>query len=93
LIRKIHEGDPPEPQLADYPAHLHIDLLPHAVGKGNGRNMMQRFLNRLNELKVPAVHLGVTAENPGAIAFYKHIGFHVISTEDWGLFMGKKIPS
>lgn len=90
IIRNIHEGHPPQPEVVDYPAHLHIDLLPNAVGKGYGRKMMHMFLDRLTELNVPAVHLGVSRENQRAIAFYKHMGFQIISTEDWGYFMGRK---
>ena len=59
MIRTIHAGYHSHPDVAAYPAHLHIDLLPHAVGQGNGRRMMERFLCHLRELRVPAVHLGV----------------------------------
>src|SRR4051794_10307383 len=32
------------PEVADYPAHLHIDLLPEWQGRGQGRALMTSFL-------------------------------------------------
>ncbi len=88
MIRAIHRGYGVDPDVAAYPAHLHIDLLPTAVGKGNGRKMMDRFLCHLHTLGIPAVHLGVAKKNERAVAFYKHLGFHIITEREWGFFMG-----
>jgi ribosomal protein S18 acetylase RimI-like enzyme len=88
MKRAIHQGIHPSPEVGDYPAHLHIDFLPEAVGKGNGRRMMERFLEKLRELNVPAVHLGVAKKNERAIAYYGHMGFNIIREHDWGFFMG-----
>ena len=88
MIRTIHAGYHSHPDVAAYPAHLHIDLLPHAVGQGNGRRMMERFLCHLRELRVPAVHLGVGKKNERAVAFYQHMGFHIVAEHEWGFFMG-----
>lgn len=78
MIRQIHHEFKEHPDLTAYPAHLHIDLLPEAQGHGLGRQMMAALLNRMRELGVPAVHLGVGARNTNAIAFYEHIGFQKI---------------
>ncbi len=88
MIRAIHQGYRTHPDVAAYPAHLHIDLLPDAQGQGNGRKMMERFLARLRELHIPAVHLGVGRRNERAIAFYQRMGFHLIAEQEWGFFMG-----
>lgn len=90
LIRAIHRGIMHNPDADGYPAHLHIDLLPVAQGRGLGRRMMDTFLNRLREMYIPAVHLGVGAENHRAIAFYAHVGFHVIKEYPWGILYGMK---
>ena len=47
LIRMIHKGFVTDPDMLDYPAHLHIDLLPVAQGQGMGRTMLttHRFLS------------------------------------------------
>ena len=69
------EGD-----VADrYPAHLHIDLLPQAQGKGAGRAMMNTFLGALRAAGVPRVSLGMAARNTGARAFYDRLGFHLVA--------------
>ena len=75
MIRAIHRGYLPHPELAGYPAHLHIDLLPPAQGQGWGRKLVETFLDRLRELSVPGVHLGVGARNLRAIGFYERVGF------------------
>jgi ribosomal protein S18 acetylase RimI-like enzyme len=93
MKRAVHRGIRPGPEVVGYPAHLHIDLLPYAVGRGNGRRLMERFLDRLRELNVPAVHLGVAKKNETAIAYYLHMGFSVVSRHDWGLFMGLRLGS
>jgi len=58
-----------------YPAHLHIDLLLRARGRGYGRQMMEELMRRLRERGSPGAHLGVSAFNPTAFEFYKHLGF------------------
>lgn len=83
-IRSIHVGYTPHPELAVYPAHLHIDLLPVGQGQGWGRRMMNTLLDKLRDLGVRGVHLGVGKRNTGAIHFYERVGFHrVIDGEGW----------
>lgn len=78
------------PELATWPAHLHIDLLPAAQGGGYGRLLMTTFLAALAAAGVPGVHLGVAADNTGAIAFYERLGFHHIAAElSGGRLMGR----
>ncbi|MFI6208012.1 GNAT family N-acetyltransferase [Streptomyces sp. NPDC051041] len=72
------------PQLAAYPAHLHIDLLPEWQGRGHGRALMRTFLGALRDAGVPAVHLGMATANTPARAFYDRLGFHEIEVPDPG---------
>jgi ribosomal protein S18 acetylase RimI-like enzyme len=58
-----------------YPAHLHIDLLPEARGAGAGRRLVELWLERLRALDVPGCHLETFAENTGALAFFRSVGF------------------
>lgn len=90
-IRGIHRGYQPEPTLVDYPAHLHIDLLPHAQGRGWGRRMIETFLERLRALGVPAVHLGVGRRNARAIHFYERVGFQRVLEGDGWIGFGMKL--
>jgi ribosomal protein S18 acetylase RimI-like enzyme len=64
----------PEPY-EQFPAHLHIDLLPRAQGGGHGRKMIEELLSRLRRLKLPGVHLGMSGVNHAAYGFYRHLGF------------------
>lgn len=91
MRRSIHRGIQVDEALAEYPAHLHIDLLPQAIGGGHGRGLMEGFLNRLRELGVPAVHLGVSRKNQRAIGFYGHMGLEQIAERDWGFFLGLRL--
>ena len=45
LVRLIHRAAPTPPRIAEpYPAHLHIDLLERARGRGLGRLLIDRLL-------------------------------------------------
>lgn len=72
------------PELAQYPAHLHVDVLPAYQGRGHGRALMRTFLDALRAAGVPAVHLGMVTSNTGARAFYDRLGFHEIPVPDPG---------
>jgi ribosomal protein S18 acetylase RimI-like enzyme len=58
-----------------YPAHLHIDLLPEAQGRGWGRALVDRLLVELAGRGIQGVHLGMDPANTGARAFYLRLGF------------------
>ncbi len=89
VLQTIHRGSRYEEELtADYPAHLHIDLLPRAQGRGLGRTLIETLAGALRERGVPGVHLKVSEQNPGAIAFYGRVGFHEVATASWGRTLG-----
>ncbi|GAA2659823.1 GNAT family N-acetyltransferase [Streptomyces vastus] len=85
MVRLLHH---PErmvvPELAAYPAHLHIDLLPEWQGRGHGRALMRSFLRALRDSGVQAVHLTMVTANTPARAFYDRLGFHEIEVPDPG---------
>lgn len=93
MIRLIHKGYIPSRWADAYPAHLHIDLLPRARGHGLGRKLMNVFLGRLRERKVPGVHLGVGRRNVAAVAFYQRTGFELLEEFPWGFEYGLKLES
>ncbi len=70
--------------LAAYPAHLHIDLLPEYQRRGHGRALMYTLLTALHDRGVPAVHLGMVTANKAARAFYDRLDFHEIPVVDPG---------
>ncbi len=91
LVRLVHQGYRPPENLDGYPAHLHIDLLPEAQGRGWGGKLMERFLDALRAKGVPGVHLGVGKRNAKAVGFYERVGFEkLLDAENW-LALGKKL--
>ena len=83
----------PEPY-EQYPAHLHIDLLPHAQGEGWGRRMIGALLDRLRRCEVAGVHLGMSGSNRAAYGFYRHLGFEELmrtgAGADESIYLGMK---
>jgi ribosomal protein S18 acetylase RimI-like enzyme len=73
------------PELANYPAHLHINLLPDYQRKGLGRELIDALRAALHKAGVPSVHLGMLTENVVARAFYDRTGFHVLPVRDPGV--------
>lgn len=67
---------------AEYPAHLHIDLLPEAQGHGLGRRLIDTLVAELRRRGVVGLHLVASADNAGAIAFYPRVGFEPLPAPD-----------
>jgi len=93
MVRLMHS---PErmilPELAAYPAHLHIDLLPDYQRMGLGRALTEHLLDALFLSGVPAVHLSLATENTKARPFYDHMGFGEIAVpgDDGGVtYLGR----
>lgn len=92
IIYLIHADQRANGPLEDaYPAHLHIDLLPEGQGQGWGRKLMQAFLDRLRDVGVRGVHLGVSQANPGAIAFYERVGFQRVEEHPTWIAFGMRL--
>ena len=86
-LARIATPEAHDPSLAaDYPAHLHINLLPPAQSGGWGRRMIETELEALRQAGVAGVHLGVSPTNHRAIGFYKHVGFEDLSRNGHVLF-------
>ncbi len=67
--------------VAEYPAHLHIDLLPELQGAGWGRRLIDTLIAQLAEQGVPGVHLVAPLANSSAQAFYPKVGFASIGED------------
>jgi ribosomal protein S18 acetylase RimI-like enzyme len=75
----------------DYPAHLHIDIREGYTGGGNGTALMHALLDALQKDHVKGVMLGVDKRNLRALGFYKKMGFQVLSSDQYGSVMGRKL--
>lgn len=91
IIRLIHKGYLIKKELLEYPAHLHIDILPEAQGKGMGKELMTRFIDHLTQNYVPSLHLEVGKKNIGGIKFYERSGFHIIKEYEHSIAYGIKL--
>ena len=80
----------PEPY-AEYPSHLHIDLLPRAQGRGQGRAMMAELLARLSARGSPGVHLAMARDNHRAAAFYAKLGFRELARGADAIYLGRTL--
>lgn len=73
--------------LRDYPAHLHIDLLPQVQGQGFGRLLMRTVLGALRERGAAGVHLGLGPSNLSAGAFYARLGFRPLPCDPTNYYL------
>jgi ribosomal protein S18 acetylase RimI-like enzyme len=80
------------PELADHPAHLHIDLLPPYQGRGHGRRLIDAFAGAARR-RASAVHLGMLTANVRARGFYDRLGFEVLPVPDPGplTYLGRRL--
>ena len=91
-ITLIHALPRPDAAIvADYPAHLHIDLLPRVQGLGLGRALIERFAAAATAGGASGVHLGVSRTNERAVAFYRHVGFETLRTDSTSLVLGRRL--
>lgn len=94
----VQRGHDPEvllvPEVDEYPAHLHIDLLPEAQGRGYGRALIENVLiPSLAKVGVPGVHLVMDAVNTAARGFYSAVGFvELPSSTPSSPVLGRWIP-
>lgn len=61
-----------------YPAHLHLNLLTQARGRGVGGALLSAHLEALRGLGVPGVQLSTTTENRAALRLYRGFGFQEV---------------
>lgn len=91
IISLLHKGHQPRPEFINYPAHLHINLLPETQGAGLGKKLMQTFIANLSVLQVSGIHLEVSTDNEKAIRFYEKLGFTVIAEFEHSIGYGMKL--
>ncbi len=58
-----------------FPAHIHMNLLPRAQGKGIGTALLDRWVTNARANGVKGIHLGANAGNHGGIRFWSSRGF------------------
>jgi ribosomal protein S18 acetylase RimI-like enzyme len=72
------------PGQQEYPAHLHIDLLPPFQGAGHGRALMETFYAAAAGAGAVGVHVTVLTANTRALGFYRRLGFRPLAVAEPG---------
>jgi len=75
----------------DYPAHLHIDILPGYQRMGLGSQLMDALTALLRAKGIPGVMLGVGSDNEKGLNFYKKYGFKALLRIPGCVFMGLEL--
>ena len=72
------------PGQQEYPAHLHIDVLPPFQGAGYGRALMETFYAAAAQAGAAGVHVTVMTANTRALGFYRRLGFRPLEVAEPG---------
>lgn len=86
-----HPSVADDAHVTEFPSHLHIDLLPVAQGRGDGRRLIEHLLASLAAAGSPGVHLGVSPRNARAIGFYEAVGFRPLVRNDHHVVFGRHL--
>jgi GNAT superfamily N-acetyltransferase len=85
LIWSIYNPTPdPEVVTSQFPAHIHMNLLPRARGRGLGTKLLACWSAAARSRGVSAVHAGVSADNKAGLAFWTARGFIPVMQEPEG---------
>jgi GNAT superfamily N-acetyltransferase len=72
----------------DYPAHLHIDLLPEFQRKGIGGRLLDTLESRFRALRVPGIHLVTSSTHQKALPFYAKHRYRILRTAEHKMWSG-----
>lgn len=92
LFFMIHKKpDHPQNLYFEYPAHLHINILPDYQRYGIGSKLITEFENHVRTSNGKGIHLQTTNENVKAVSFYNKIGYTLIQEEKRRLWRGADV--
>ena len=78
----------PKVDRAQFPAHLHIGILPAWRRQGLGTMLMQRYEDYLRQRGTPGYHLYASSFHPLGVSFYEKLGLACLGAFDWQLHTG-----
>ncbi|MHA1946689.1 MAG: GNAT family N-acetyltransferase [Candidatus Hodarchaeales archaeon] len=86
LLHIILDPEPPHDKLnlTDYPAHLHINVLPKYHRQGIGTKLINKLEEYLEKGKCKGIHLWTSERNVKALPFYLKKGFKLLYTSPPG---------
>ena len=76
-----------------YPAHVHMNLLPRLQRRGAGTKLFERWATAASAQDAKAIHVAINRANVGAAGFWRKMGFAEVALdglpEGRTLWMGK----
>jgi len=75
------------PVLSNFPAHLHIDVLPAYQGGGHGRRLIETFVGAVARAGAGGLHVAVSPTNTRAHGFYLRVGFKRLDFAGGGAYL------
>ncbi|MGE5150975.1 MAG: N-acetyltransferase family protein [Rhodospirillaceae bacterium] len=83
-----HPAKTPPAVIGEYPAHLHMNLLPRTQRRGVGSKLLDIWLEKAG---ASAVHVGVNRANAGGARFWAARGFGELPVPGRTLWMGRAL--
>lgn len=101
FIKNLNLKSQPKNLYNEYPAHLHMNVLPEYQHMGIGSKLINAFEKHIKEIGVKGIHLRTSNFNIKALPFYEKKGYIIIYKDNnmvWkgvenyeNLILGKKL--
>lgn len=72
----------------EYPAHLHINILPEYQKRGAGSMLLNTFENHMIDKRVSGIHIWTSNKNVKAMPFYSKYGYQVVYERESNVWKG-----
>jgi GNAT superfamily N-acetyltransferase len=82
-----HPESNPADIVAQYPAHIHMNLLPRLRGQRVGTGLLQLWVDQARQAGVRGIHLGAGVANTGGVAFWSR-NFEQLRIEGRAVWFG-----
>jgi GNAT superfamily N-acetyltransferase len=83
-----HPAANPPDIVAGYPAHIHMNLLPRLRGRRVGSRLLAMWIDQARKAGIGGIHLGASAANTGAVAFWSKSGFKPLAANERVIWFG-----
>lgn len=96
MIKGYFSSEEPPVDLAEYPAHLHINIMKDSRGFGIGGQLLEAYFNQLCDRGIYGVYLHTTSQNEAACRLYEKLGFQILSSRRssfWSEWFGHSIDN
>jgi ribosomal protein S18 acetylase RimI-like enzyme len=78
FMRNLELKDIEKTVYMEYPAHLHMNILPEYQKRGVGSMLLDTFEDHMSDKKVSGIHIWTSNKNVKAVPFYSKHGYEII---------------